>query len=144
MPATPDQVWQALTAAETLPSWLGKLDSGTFEVDQVITIEHAPNYFCTSKVRRCETQKLLAMSWQFPDEEPSELQIELIGRESTTELRLVHRGLTGETASYLIGWHTHLLYLEYLIAGTPRPMDDFWSLYDQLASASEYGETNAK
>ncbi|PCC29120.1 hypothetical protein CIK76_06770 [Glutamicibacter sp. BW80] len=137
MPATADQVWHALTESAPLSGWLGTLVSGTFRSGEVVTVEHAPNYPCTSQVRGIDPLKLLAMSWKFPDEEPSELRIELTGRESSTGLHLEHRGLADKAADYLIGWHTHLRYLEDLLAGKPRDMVDFWTLYEELARSTD-------
>lgn len=133
MPA--ERLWWGLTDPEALPHWLGRLASGSFIAGDVVTIEHAENYFCTSRIRECEPGQLLNMTWKFPDEANSNVRIMLKPAEGTTSLELKHEALGNETANYLPGWHTHLLYLEALVLGQPRSMDDFWSTYGSLAES---------
>jgi uncharacterized protein YndB with AHSA1/START domain len=100
-----------------------------------VTIQHAEDYFCTSQILECEPPQLLAMTWDFPDEALSHVRIALTPAGSTTHLALTHDGLGSEAASYLSGWHTHLLYLEDLLMGRPRSMADFWSTYKGLTGS---------
>lgn len=72
------------------------------------------------------------MTWEFPDEPPSQVRIVLTPTGESTRLALQHDGLGTEAVDYLPGWHTHLLYLEALLLGQPRSMADFWSTYDGL------------
>ncbi|NJC23333.1 uncharacterized protein YndB with AHSA1/START domain [Arthrobacter pigmenti] len=130
-----DLVWWGLTDAEALPCWLGKLTSGAFGVGNVVTIEHAEDYSCTSRIQAYEPGQLLSMTWKFPDEPTSEVRISLKRAGASTHLELRHDGLGSEAANYLTGWHTHLLYLEALLLGEPRSMEDFWSTYDALRRA---------
>lgn len=74
------------------------------------------------------------MTWEFPDEPRSHVRIVLTPDDGTTHLLLAHDGLGDEAANYLPGWHTHLLYLEDLLLGQPRPMADFWATYEELAA----------
>lgn len=127
-----DRIWWGLTAPEALPLWLGKLTAGSFVVGNSVTIQHAEGYYCTSRIKECEPGRLLDMTWEFPDEPRSQLRIVLTPGGESTLLALQHDGLGREAADYLPGWHTHLLYLEALLLGQPRPMADFWSTYDGL------------
>ena len=126
------RLWWGLTDPEALPQWLGKLTSEKFAGGDVVTIQHAENYFCTSHILACESEQLLAMTWKFPDEELSNVQIRLTPVVDAIHLFLTHDELGDEAANYLPGWHTHLLYLEDLLLDRPRPMDKFWSTYDVL------------
>jgi len=127
-----DRLWWGLTEPEALPHWLGTLTSGRFRGGDVVTIQHAEDYFCTSRILECEPPQLLGMTWDFPDEPLSHVRIALTPAGSTTHLTLTHDGLGSEATSYLSGWHTHLLYLEDLLMGQPRSMADFWSTYKGL------------
>ena len=130
-----DRLWWGLTDPEALPHWLGKLTAGRFVTGDVIEIEHAENYFCTSLIKECDPERRLGMTWEFPDEPPSTVLITLSPEPNATRLTLTHEGLGDEAPHYLPGWHTHLLYLEALLLGQPRSMTKFWSTYDELAAA---------
>lgn len=133
-PVTTDQVWDAWTQGTQLSQWLGEPRLANFEVGQVVEIQHAPDYWCTSHIQRCEPAKLLMMTWKFPDENLSTLELQLSGSPTGTKLSLVHSQLADQATNYLTGWQAHLMYLEDLLGGSPRPMADFWSLYEKLAS----------
>ena len=130
-----DRIWWGLTDPEALPHWLGKLISGKFVVGNSVTIQHAEGYFCTSLIQECEPERILSMTWEFPDELPSHVRIVLTPAGESTHLALRHGGLGNAAVDYLTGWHTHLLYLEALLLGQPRPMADFWSTYDGLTDS---------
>lgn len=132
MAAPASHVWWGLTDPGALPRWLGKLVSGNFAVGDTVTIQHAEDYVCTSRIQECEPERLLSMTWEFPDEPTSYLRIVLTPAGASTHLVLQHDRLGNEAANYLPGWHTHLLYLEALLLDQPRPMADFWSTYDGL------------
>lgn len=130
-----DHIWWGLTDPEALPRWLGKLTSGKFVVGNSVTIQHAEGYFCTSRIQECEPERILGMTWEFPDEPPSYVRIVLTPAGESTHLALQHDGLGNEAVNYLPGWHTHLLYLEALLLGQPRSMADFWPTYDGLTDS---------
>ena len=135
MEVSAGRLWWGLTDPGALPHWLGKLTSGRFAAGNVVTIEHAEDYSCISHIQECEPGQLLSMTWKFPDEANSRVQIVLEPTGGTTSLSLQHNKLGNEAANYLPGWHTHLLYLEALLLGQPRPMEKFWSTYDSLAES---------
>lgn len=129
------RLWWGLTDPHALPHWLGDVVSGAFVTGGVVTIEHAEDYRCTSRIQEFESERLLGMTWQFPDEQLSHVRIMLVPGGGTTRLALTHEGLGSNATAYLPGWHTHLLYLEALLLNRPRAMDDFWSIYDRLAES---------
>jgi uncharacterized protein YndB with AHSA1/START domain len=133
-PVTADQVWDAWTHGAQLSKWLGVPRFANFAVGQVVEIEHAPDYWCTSLIHRCEPAELLMMTWKFPDETLSMLEVEFAGNATGTKVSLVHSQLSDQVTNYLTGWQTHLQYLEDLLCGRPRPMADFWSLYEKFAA----------
>lgn len=130
-----DRLWWGLTDPEALPHWLGKLHAGSIVTGDVMRIEHAENYFCTSRIMECDPERRLGMTWEFPDEPLSTVLITLTPELNATRLTLTHEGLGDEAPNYLPGWHTHLLYLEALLLGRPLSMANFWSTYDELAAA---------
>ncbi|KPN18802.1 SRPBCC domain-containing protein [Arthrobacter sp. Edens01] len=131
--ASPDRVWWGLTDPEALPQWMGRLVSGQFETGSTVIIEHAEDYCCTSEILECEPERLIVMTWHFPEEPVSRLRFKLTVTGTGTQLVLTHEALGAETGNYLPGWHTHLLYLEAQLAGEPRPMAEFWATYETLA-----------
>ncbi|MET4062039.1 uncharacterized protein YndB with AHSA1/START domain [Arthrobacter sp. UYP6] len=135
LPATPAHAWWGLTDPEALPQWMGTITSGKFALGNEVTVQHAENYSCISNVLDYVPEALLSMTWKFVDEPLSRLRIELTPDRNSTRLALTHEGLGEETAHYLPGWQTHLLYLEDLLRGCPRPMTDFWSTYEGLQNA---------
>ncbi|WP_146362233.1 SRPBCC domain-containing protein [Arthrobacter yangruifuii] len=134
MPVLPERVWWGLTDPEPLPHWLGTLAAGEFATDNIVRIKHAEDYYSVSTILDCEPERLLSMTWDFPDEPRSVLRISLSSDAGATQMTLLHTGLGAETASYLPGWHTHLLYLEGLLAGRPLDPAGFWGTYEQLAA----------
>ena len=132
LPASPDRVWDALTSPEALPHWMGTVTSGAFAAGSAVTVQHSGDCSCISEIRGWEPERLLAMTWEFPDEPLSVLRIELTPDGGSTQLLLVHEGLGDETANYLPGWQTHLLFLEGLLRGDPRPMSGFWLVHEGL------------
>lgn len=135
MAVSPDRLWWGLTNPKALPHWMGTLASGKFVGGDVVTIQHAEDYSCTSRILECEPEQLLSMTWKFPDEALSHVRIELTPAGDETHLDLEHDGLGVEAINYLSGWHTHLLYLEGLLLGQPRPLAEFWSTYEGLTDS---------
>ena len=127
------RLWWGLTDPNALPLWLGTLIDGEFVNGDIVTIQHAENYSCTSQIVACEPEQRLEMTWKFPDEELSNLKIGLTSVGDSIDLILTHNGLGDEATNYLPDWHTHLLYLEDLLLGRPRCMDKFWSTYEHLS-----------
>ena len=138
--APQDAVWAGLTNPRALPHWLGTVTSGQFVPGDVVIVEHAEDYFCSSRILDCEPGRLLSMTWKFADEPLSQLQIVLTpGGASGTQLALTHCGLGDEMSAYLPGWQTHLLYLEAFLLGQPLPMADFWSEHERQLSLCGQG-----
>ena len=127
------RLWWGLTDPNALPLWLGTLIDGEFVNGDIVTIQHAENYSCTSQIVACEPEQRLEITWKFPDEELSNLKIGLTSVGDSIDLILTHNGLGDEATNYLPDWHTHLLYLEDLLLGRPRCMDKFWSTYEHLS-----------
>lgn len=126
-----DEVWDYLVDRELLPEWLGRWISGSFTAGRELVVEHAPGYRCTSEVQVAEPGQRLSMSWWFPDEPRSHVDIRLrpveVGEGSVLEL--THSGLGEVADSYVPGWITHLTYFEASIRGAPIHSENFWALH---------------
>jgi uncharacterized protein YndB with AHSA1/START domain len=119
----PDELWAAVTEPEQIRGWLGEADlelregaGGTLKLDEMTA---------TLTVRRLEPGRLVEYDWNFPDEPPSILRLELEPREKGTLLVLDHRRLAADDApGYGAGWHSHLDALELLLVGRSHDWQD--------------------
>ena len=127
------RVWQCLTDAVLLGQWLGELVSGAVEAGSDFVVDHGDGYCCRSTVVTCAEPSRLELTWHFPDEPASQVDVELEEADGTTDLRLVHRGLDDLAESYRDGWCVHLSYLEAASLGTPLPRSMFWRLHGTVA-----------
>lgn len=137
LPRDRSQVWDHLTDLASLPEWLGGAQEGSFDAGSVIVVDHGQGYLCRSRVLRADEARSLAMTWHFPDEPPSQVELILATEpneaqaaspDGRTRLTLHHAGLGGLAADYLAGWLTHMTYLEASLVGAPLPPGGFWGL----------------
>lgn len=138
--APAEKVWEHLTNPQHLPQWLGIPLEVSKNVGGEIRIQHAPDYVCTSIVKKCDRAAFrFEASWEFPDERGTTVEVWLSpvlqdeGQDATV-LNLRHLGLAQLRDSYLQGWAAHLTYFEASLAGTPLPPAEFWDVY------AAYGE----
>lgn len=103
MAVSPDRLWWGLTDADALAHWRGIPRSGSFLAGDCLSIEHADDYSCVSRILECEPEKMLGMTWKFPDEPLSQVLIELTEDGDGTGLLLMHDGLGGDAVNYLPG-----------------------------------------
>ncbi|WP_409483488.1 SRPBCC domain-containing protein [Arsenicicoccus dermatophilus] len=122
-------VWEHLVRAETLPQWLGRLVSGSFDPGAELVVEHDPGHPCRSRVLDRSPGEFLHLTWQLPGEPVSQLDLSLEDRADGCLLVLRHEDLGDLAASYLPGWITHLSYFEGSLTGAPLPGEHFWLLY---------------
>lgn len=129
----PRVVWAHLTDPDTLHEWLGRPAVCELLPGGRVVVDHGDSYLCTSTVLEVEAGSHLAITWQFPDEPESALDVWLEAADDGTRLQLKHTGLGELTTSYAPGWLTHLTYLEASLDGKPLPGSQFWNLYATLA-----------
>jgi uncharacterized protein YndB with AHSA1/START domain len=132
--AASDRVWQCLTGAPGLEQWLGRLVSGEVRTGAELTVDHGDGYLCSSTVMGCVDGARLDLTWEFPDEAPSRVVVDLDETDGVTVLRLRHSELGDLAESYRLGWCVHLAYLEAASLGTPLPASMFWPIHGTLAS----------
>jgi uncharacterized protein YndB with AHSA1/START domain len=88
----------------------------------------------TGKVTRCEPPYVLHHTWEFSDQESSEVCYELSEVDDKVLLVLTHRKLDSSEVVLDVcgGWHTHLNILEDVLAGqTLRPFYRMHAQYQE-------------
>jgi uncharacterized protein YndB with AHSA1/START domain len=127
LPASPDQVWDALTDPERLARWL---TATSLEPRVGGAVEHDfDGDVVTGTIEVWEPPRSLAYSWIFSDGTASQLRIDLAPSPAGTELTLRHTGLPDRIATgYGAGWHGYLDRLEAIVVGdVPPSWDDRFS-----------------
>ena len=131
LPAAPDEVWRALTEPSRLARWLGRVADGSPAQDGQFAIWHDEAVSSAHTVTRWEPGRGLAMTWDFPDENTSQVSFGLSPRGDGSLVSVQHEGL-GEPVNYAAGWHRHLDYLAAHLAGEDKSFETFWDGYDSL------------
>jgi uncharacterized protein YndB with AHSA1/START domain len=113
--AAPDEVWAALTDADSLARWLaapGEIDlrrGGSFELEL-----HGERM--NGRVRSVEPSRLLELDWVAPGEEPSIVRFELSQDGGGTVLVLDHSRIDASVGMrYMARWERHLGRLDAVV-----------------------------
>ncbi|BCL12381.1 SRPBCC family protein [Micromonospora sagamiensis] len=138
--APAEAVWERLTTPSLLPQWLGELVEGEVTGGSPFVVDHGGGYRCASTVTAYDPGRLLAYTWEFPDEPRTEVSWTLSHDESVTTVRLAHDGLGDLAASYRDGWTTHLMFLEASALGDSLPTAMFWQIHATIARLNARGE----
>ena len=129
--APPAQVWQALTQPDELTAWLGQVQDGRPAPHARFALRHDATTCSHHGVIGWEPEQLLALTWDFPEEEQSRVSFALAPQGAGTRITVAHQDLA-DPAAYAAGWHRHLEYLAAHLTGADRPFADFWDGYDAL------------
>lgn len=140
LPGPVDHAWEALTDGEHTICWLGRLDVTTITEGGVFDLWHDEGVRSRHTVLQWRPRHVLALTWDFPDEQPSRVTFTLTAANSATATLTVHHEHLEDPVPYAAGWHRHLQYLEAYLRGGALPMADFWTGYDNLV---ELYESNA-
>ncbi|MFZ3452452.1 SRPBCC domain-containing protein [Arthrobacter sp. 7Tela_A1] len=130
--AHPQDVWNAFSQPAVLSQWLGTASECDLAPGGELVIDHGDGMVSRSLVIMAQEPYLLVMTWDFPDEPESQLDISLHPTEQGCLLELRHLKLGDLASSYLPGWITHLTFLEAAVSGTPLPSAQFWPLHATL------------
>jgi uncharacterized protein YndB with AHSA1/START domain len=113
--AAPDEVWAALTQADSLARWLAPPGEvalrrgGPFELQ-------LEGETMKGRVRAVEPSRLLELDWAAGDEEPSIVRFELSPDGGGTVLVLDHRRIDARVGMrYMARWGTHLERLDAVV-----------------------------
>jgi uncharacterized protein YndB with AHSA1/START domain len=129
---SPAVVWAALTEPVSIAQWLGEVVECDMRPGGSLVVDHGEGYRSRSAVLEADPPRRLAMTWEFPDEPPSEVAFTLRASDDGTVLELVHTLAPEVADAYRVGWITHLTYLEAVGDGEPLPASQFWKLHATL------------
>ncbi len=156
LPGPIERVWEYLTDAEKLSTWLGaariEQQAGT---SFVLTMRNSdlssvkettpPQYakydgthISQCEVTRCDPPHLLAFLWgKASNGQQQEVTIALSPKGEEVLLQLTHRHLSGSERmmGFAAGWHAHLRFLEARMEG--REPGGFWENFSQIEAAYE-------
>ncbi|MFS0704530.1 SRPBCC family protein [Cellulomonas sp. 179-A 9B4 NHS] len=130
---TVDDLWEAVTAPARVARWLGPLYvdprvGGRYELRMGEDVPDADDS-ATGEVLVCEPPRALAVTWVFPDETVTRVDVALRPDGDGTRLLLRHTGLADASArGYGGGWHACLDQLDDHLAGRPvRSWDELYA-----------------
>jgi len=119
---TPADLWSAVTDPERLARWLGPVylrAGGRYELRMGDDVPSADQN-ATGEVRECDEPNRLVLTWSFPGEQPTLLEVEIRPADDGAVLVLQHQVLTEEAArGYGGGWHATLDQLGDHVADRP-------------------------
>jgi uncharacterized protein YndB with AHSA1/START domain len=67
--------WRHLVDLDTWSEWLGSPIEGSLRPGVQLIVDHGDGYLCTSEVESVESEHSLVMSWSFPDEHRTWLEL---------------------------------------------------------------------
>lgn len=122
---TPDEVWAACTEPERLGRWLGVVTGDLREGGQVRV---AMDDTATCEIVRCDRPRRLTLTWQWPGEVDTALDLRLRADGDAVELLLEHVAADSArlAAGYGEGWESGLWKLDRLLHGS-IPDEPAWA-----------------
>jgi uncharacterized protein YndB with AHSA1/START domain len=118
-PATPAEVWSAITEPDRVARWLAPL---TMVAEDRYRLDFGDDHATTGEVLRCDAPHALVVTWDFPGEPTSRVDVEVRPDGDGALLVLDHTRLPlDQGAGYGAGWEAHLAGLEALVSDAPAP-----------------------
>ncbi len=123
-PTTADDLWAALTEPGRAGRWLGALHGdlrtgGRFELRMGEDVP-GTDQNAVGEVVACDPPRAFTVTWAFPGEPETRVDVELRPDGDDVVLVLLHSGLTPTAArGYGGGWHASLDLLDDAVAGRP-------------------------
>jgi uncharacterized protein YndB with AHSA1/START domain len=131
--ASPEQLWDALTAPERLARWFGSFDGAPPTAvgdDFTVDLGGGADDIGRGTVTVCSPARELGYSWQWQDEPVSQVRATLHGDGDGTVLRLEHsRVPAAHVLGYGGGWEQCMLALDDEVSAVAR--------YESILSAHE-------
>jgi uncharacterized protein YndB with AHSA1/START domain len=114
--AAPDEVWAALTEAESLARWLAPPKELDLSPGVSFALLLADGATFSARVRAVEPGRLLELDWHDSADEPSIVRFELTPSPDGTVLVLDHRRVNAAVGMrYMRIWERHLSRLDELV-----------------------------
>ena len=137
----PDFVWMAWADPVLVARWLGDVVECDLTSGGRLVVDHGEGFLSHSVILESSPPHRLLMTWEFPNEAPSQVSVTVEPTADGSLLTLVHDRLADLDRSYETGWMTHLTFLEAAVAGEPIPASQFWTLHAtfQTLIAADYG-----
>ena len=118
-PATPAEVWSAITEPERIARWLA---STTLLGDGRYRLDFGDDHETLGQVEVCDAPRALVVTWEFPGEPASRVSVEVRPDGDGAVLLLDHTRLPqNQGAGYGAGWEAHLATLEAQLSGATAP-----------------------
>lgn len=125
-PATPGELWSALTEPDRLARWVGVV-SGTRDSFRLELGGRDQDATVAGRVLACDPERRLVVSWRFEGagQREADTELEVViepGGDAHTVLRLTHRRVQAVTASvYGAGWQDVLTHLSRELGASASP-----------------------
>ena len=118
-PATPAEVWSAITEPGRVGRWLAP---ATLLGDGRYRLDFGDDHVTTGEVETCDPPHALVVSWDFEGEPASRVSVEVRPEGDGSVLVLDHTRLPQDQgAGYGAGWEAHLATLEAQLSGASSP-----------------------
>jgi uncharacterized protein YndB with AHSA1/START domain len=124
MDAAPARVYELLTDATLLPTWMGVSAAVDARPGGDVSWTHANGDTCSGQFVELVPDRRVVFTWGWEREDveippgSTTVEIDLLPRDGGTEVRLVHRGLPGPMAdAHAGGWDNYLGRLADVAAG---------------------------
>ena len=131
--APPDRVWQALTSASSLSSWLAPRAEIDARLGGAVRLVFDDANTVSGTITEFEPPHTLGHSWMF-DDVASTVRYTLEPTAGGTRLTLVHRGLPEHMSrGYTPGWHAYVVRLDAAIDGRTPP--DWTDVFEAVSES---------
>lgn len=116
-PSSKKDVWDAVTDPDRLSRWLGNV-TGALHIGGRYRVDFGDGDIATGEVVTCREPDRLVVTWEFPDEGTTWVDVELADADTGTRFVLTHSGLRpSDLAQYGAGWHTFFDHLDATLRG---------------------------
>lgn len=123
VPASPTEVWDALTDPARLPAWLAPVQQGAPGPGETFVLRMNDRETATCTVIGWDPPHELRLVWDYTDEGRSEVSFRLVALDGQTQVTLEHASIPVDAVQYGAGWHAHLDFLAGSLVGADHAVD---------------------
>lgn len=130
--APPARVWEALTTEDGITSWLAVSARIDGRKGGNVRIKFDDDQEVSGAITQWDPTSRFAHTWVIDEANASEVEYTLESVGDTTQLTLVHTGLSDEMRiGYTPGWHTFMVRLEAHLKGEIVP--EWLAVFEKVA-----------